>query len=200
MNTMRLGCLSALFFLGMTSYAQADTPKGAKASVSSKASIKSKAKAKLKQSSGARFDLRIGGGAMLPWSHPDQAGNNFSLAMGATFGAFRVALGTGGVLPDSRAQGLFFNLWLEFEWRFTRSWHRLQPYLVAGLGVAFPDNAEEPRVGDPVPLRWSTSHEFLGMLGVGIRYGQDRGLYISLDFRAYNHTHGGFNLSAGYVF
>ena len=105
-----------------------------------------------------------------------------------------------GVLPDSRAAGLFFNLWLEFEWRFVRAWHHVQPYLVAGVGVAFPDKAEEPRVGDPVPLRWSEAHDFLGMLGVGVRYGRKRGLYVAFDLRAYNHTHGGFNLSAGYVF
>lgn len=145
-------------------------------------------------------DVRFGGGAIFPWDAMSETGNVFQGGIGVSFGAFRVGLHSAGVLPDSRSQGLFATLWTEFEWRMARFFGRLEPYMVVGLGLAFPDEAEAPRLGDPVPLRWSEKHWFLGMLGLGVRYGTKRGLFLAADFRAYNHTHGGLNLAVGVGF
>ena len=145
-------------------------------------------------------DVRFGGGAIFPWDAMDETGNVFHGGVGVCWDSFRVGIGTAGVLPDSRSQGLFGTLWTEFEWRIARFFGRLEPYLAVGLGVSFPDEAEEPRLGDPAPLRWSDTHRFLGMLGLGVRYGTKRGLFLSADFRAYNLTHGGLNLSVGMAF
>lgn len=151
------------------------------------------------------FDVQIMGGVVFDWSALDEAGNQFALTLGVDWYHFRVALGVAGVLPASNVEGSIESVWVEGLWYpFGAFYGLVTPYVVAGMGVVTADSIDEPRAPDAVPppaVRWSPRNpRFLGMLGIGVSYGDVQGLYGSLDFRAYNHTHGGFNLGIGYRF
>jgi hypothetical protein len=191
-------CMAWLPGLG---YAVAAPPADKATSVASKPVLNSKKKvAKKKASRSWSVDMVVTGGVILPWAAPDEAGNNFAASLAIQWSFLKIGVTYSGVLPDSRAQGLFSTMSLESQFFITRPYHRFQPYALVGIGVAFPDDADQVSIGESNPLRWSTAYEFVGTLGVGVRYGRPRGLYMALDLRAYNHTHGGFNLSAGMRF
>ena len=40
----------------------------------------------------------------------------------------------------------------------------------------------------------------LGIVAFGLRFGESRGLFVDVSLRAFNHTFGGYCLSAGYGF
>jgi hypothetical protein len=148
------------------------------------------------------FDLNLLGGTLLPWETPEETGNAVGCTASLRWSDFRAGLAYGAVLPDSRSQGLYHSVWAEFAWFFmgTIGSSHVSPYVVTGLGVALPDSPPEVRLGDPETVRWNEEATFLGMLGLGVRYGLDRGLYVALDVRAYNHTFGGLTVSAGVTF
>jgi hypothetical protein len=148
------------------------------------------------------FDVTLVGGTLLPWDAPEETGNAVGCTASLLWSDFRVGLAYGAVLPDSRSQGLYHNVWAEFAWFFVGSVgsSHVSPYVLTGVGVALPDSPPEVRLGDPETVRWNEEATFLGMLGLGAKYGLDRGLYIALDFRAYNYTFGGLTVSGGVTF
>ncbi len=152
-------------------------------------------------------DVLLSGGIVMEWANPDQAGNTFGLTVGFDWAYFRVALGVSGVLPASNVEGAHEAVWVE-AWGLPFAPlipdSNAQPYVVVGVGVLTADAIDTPRAPDQIPppaVRWSPRNpRLLGMLGVGVTYGDVQGMFVAFDFRAYNHTHGGFNLSAGYRF
>lgn len=147
-------------------------------------------------------ELSLSGGTLMEWDAPDEAGNAYGLGVGLSIDQnWRASIHVAGVAPDSRAQGIFEVFWAEgtwLPWRF----HHIAPYLSVGLGVATQDTAPEPRPGEIVPVRWSPEGaQFVGMMALGARYGPpDSGLFLAVDLRAYNITHGGVVVSAGWRF
>ena len=148
------------------------------------------------------FGARLSGGTAAAWERPYEAGNLVGATLTLDVGDLQGGLSAGLVLPDSRADGQFNAFGLEGQWHpFRRSdWAsrlHLSPYLVAGIGLV---DADAPPADPVVPVvRWVTQGpQFLGQLGVGLAFGAPNGLYLSLDFRAYNHTHGGLVISAGF--
>lgn len=154
------------------------------------------------------IDVQLTGGIILEWDNPDQAGNLFGLSIGFDWAYFRVALGVAGVLPASNVEGAFESVWVEALGyplaTVLPQGINVQPYVVLGLGVVTADSIDTPRPADAIPppaVRWSPRNpRFLFQAGLGVMYGDVQGLYATLDFRAYNHTHGGFNLGVGYRF
>ncbi len=150
------------------------------------------------------FDLAVAGGTLMPWDAADEAGNLYGVSAGLAFEQrVRVALGVAGVLPDSRAQALFATWYLEGTWwplRDLAGVAGLAPAVLVGLGLATEDDLD-PDGSTVPPPRWVASGpEVVGMLGVGLTYGPPEGLYLAFDVRAYNTTHAGLTLTAGYRF
>jgi len=173
-----------------------DTPKSADKSVAAKALATG---SELKAWSP---EILLVGGSIFPWDKPEETGNVVGVSASIQWDLFRVGLSYTAVLPDSRSQGLYSNFSADFTWFFVQSIgaSNISPYLVTGIGVAFADEPPELRIGDPPHIRWNEANSVFGMLGVGVRYGLRRGLYVGTDFRAYNLTHGGVNFTAGYRF
>lgn len=145
--------------------------------------------------------LDMGGGTLLAWDSPSQIGNAFGAGLFLGVGAFEVGLAGAVVLPDSRVQGDFGAVWAEGRWFPLGRETLWSPWLSVGLGVAT-DDGLDPRTIDAIaPVRWVTgSPSALALAGVGLRYGKATGLHLAIDVRAYNHTHGGINLTLGYAF
>ena len=153
------------------------------------------------------LDLGIAGGSMIPWESLDTIGNAFAGVVGLRFGAFKVGLGFGSVLPDARAQGQLGAFWAEGMWfplhvsSETGSETSWSPYALLGAGLVTDD-------GDPAPdpdgiehVRWNTAGpDPLLTGGVGVRYGPTQGLYLSAELRQYNLSHAGLSLGAGWSF
>ncbi len=165
------------------------------------------AKAETLKSQGAEsgvltFECAIGGGGILPWNAPEESGNGFGISASLVWSDFRAGLTYGVALPDSFSQGLYHNVLAEFTWYALGAIgsSNVRPYVLAGLGVALADEPPEVRLGDPKTARWNSQTSLLGSLALGARYGLERGLYVAFEVRAYNHTFGGYNLSAGYTF
>ncbi|MGM0574985.1 MAG: hypothetical protein ACQEXJ_04555 [Myxococcota bacterium] len=154
--------------------------------------------------SGVHIDAGVVGSTVTAWDAFDEAGNAFGLAAGAHVSDFRVTAAFAGVLPDARSRAQFITVWLEGQWHPFREMTAdralpLSPYALLGLGVAAGDDAGDGP--DSEGVRWgSDGAEFVGMLGVGVRYGPPSGLYVALDLRGYNVSHAGVALSAGWVF
>jgi hypothetical protein len=133
-----------------------------------------------------RIDVLVGGGTVMAWD--------------GLYGV-RIAITGAGILPDSRFQGHFGALWVDLQYRPFEPWYHLEPYLVVGAGLAFPDRGDPTIIaGLPPATQWSTAHQFLGLAGLGLSYGAPTGLCVAVDVRAVNLTHGTVNLLAGYRF
>jgi hypothetical protein len=146
------------------------------------------------------FDVALTGGVAIPWDGPEHAGNTYGLMVGFDLDMLRLSLGLSGVAPDSRLDGVFETIFVQAQYYVIGFQYGFGPYAVAGIGIATGDRAPPPKAGQDPPVRWvPEGPQALGMLGVGCEYGY-RGLFVGLDFRAYNWTHGGFNLTAGYRF
>jgi hypothetical protein len=147
------------------------------------------------------LDVTVSGGTLMAWDAPAQAGNAFALSLGVDWCDYRVAAAVAGVLPDSRSDGAFEAVWVEGWWMpLGRLFDVVAPYALAGLGLVTADRVS-PASASAAPVRWSADGpKFLAMLGVGVAYGAASGLFVAADLRAYNHTHGGVTLSAGWRF
>ncbi|MFO0746616.1 MAG: hypothetical protein U1F43_13240 [Myxococcota bacterium] len=146
-----------------------------------------------------RVDVAIGGGTVVDFAHSGETGNAFGGSALVGLDDFSVGLGVATCLPDSRTQGQFTAYWAEGRWYALGRDMLLQPYLVIGFGGATADGFV-PGSLDFEPARWSSGAGPVGMLGVGARYGLDRGAFLAVDVRAWNVGHLGFALSAGYTF
>lgn len=148
------------------------------------------------------LELAIGGGGLVPWEAMEEAGNGLVVSANYGWSDFKATLSYGAALPDSRSQGIYHNLWSEFGWFFLgrSSSTRFHPYISAGLGFALADDAADSRLGDPVTVRWNSETSLLGIVAFGLRFGESRGLFVDVSLRAFNHTFGGYCLSAGYGF
>ncbi|MCB9728178.1 MAG: hypothetical protein H6744_09955 [Deltaproteobacteria bacterium] len=150
-------------------------------------------------------DIGVLGGALFEWSAPDQAGNAFGLRTGVNLGPVDVALTLAGVMPDGRVQARFASFWVEGRWHpFMAALLArdvpLSPYLLLGAGVAAADGAQPEDFDGFTAVRWTRDGpEPVVMVGAGLRYGDRRGLYASLDARALNLSHGGLVLAIGYA-
>ncbi|PKN54378.1 MAG: hypothetical protein CVU56_26870 [Deltaproteobacteria bacterium HGW-Deltaproteobacteria-14] len=145
--------------------------------------------------------VSVGGGTLLAWDAPSQIGNAFGGGLFLGVGAFEVGVAGAVIFPDSRVQGDFGAVWAEGRWYPFGRETLWSPWLSVGLGVAT-DDGLDPRTIDAIaPVRWVTGGpSALALAGVGLRYGETTGLYLALDVRAYNHTHGGIDLTVGYAF
>ena len=96
----------------------------------------------------------------------------------------------------------FEAVWAEGWWHPFGRFGGFSPFALAGIGLATGDTVGAPESHEPpVAVQWSPSGpRMLVMLGLGVSYGLESGLYVAADVRGYNHTHGGGNLSAGYRF
>ena len=148
----------------------------------------------------ATFDLNVGGGTLMPWEHPDEIGNAYGGSVGVSLHQFRIALAAAGILPDSRIQGHFGLLAIEVHWRPFEPFYGLLPYVLGAVGLTVPDDVDDQPAMDPPPVRWARRVTFVGTLGLGLAYGAPTGFYLAVDARAYNISHGGLNISAGYRF
>ncbi len=144
-------------------------------------------------------DLQLGGGSVLAWDNASDTGNAFGGALLLDVDDFAVGFGAAAVMSDSRLQARFGTYWLEGRWHFLGGDALLSPYAVAGVGFATFDDFELLPDGG-VPARWSSEMNVVAMLGAGARFGRATGMYLALDVRAWNHTHLGFQLAAGFRF
>jgi len=144
-------------------------------------------------------DVQLGGGSVLAWDSADETGNAFGGVLLLDVDAFAVGLGAAAVMPDSRLQGQFGAFWAEGRWYFLGSDGLFAPYGVIGFGVAFADGFERSGTGF-IPARWSSDIGPVAMAGAGIRFGEATGMYLTADVRAWNHSHLGIQLIAGYRF
>ena len=147
------------------------------------------------------LDVAIGGGPILAWDDTANVGNGFGLYTALHIHELvAVGIGAATVLPDSRIQAQFGAFWVEGRVHpFGRDglW---TPYALIGLGFATGDSVED---SDTLPelARWNEdSPSALGLLGVGVRLGNRTGLFATVDLRAFNASHAGAHLSAGYAF
>lgn len=146
-----------------------------------------------------RLELALTGGTVVAWDAFDEVGNAFGGGVLVDLDDFAVGVLGATVQPDSRVQGQFGAIWLEGRWHFLGRDMRLSPYAALGLGVALADSPGATAVQDFA--RWSEGGpNVLGTLGVGLRLGATRGLSMALEVRAFNHTHAGASLMAGYTF
>lgn len=144
------------------------------------------------------LDLQLGGGSVVAWEAGDETGNAIGALVEVGLGAFAVGAGAAAVMPDSRLQGDFGTFWVEGRW-YLLGRGLLAPYAVVGLGFSTEDGFERDATGF-VPARWSSDPGFVGMLGAGVRFGGPTGLFLAADVRAWNHTHLGLSLLAGFAF
>lgn len=144
-------------------------------------------------------DVQLGGGSVLAWDNASDTGNAFGGAILLDIDDFAIGFGAAAVMPDSRLQGRFGTYWLEGRWQFLGREMLLSPYAVVGVGVADADDFAPNGTGF-VPARWSTDTNVVAMLGAGARFGRATGMYLTLDVRAWNHTHLGIQLAAGFRF
>jgi len=146
--------------------------------------------------------VRLSNSTVAEWVAPYEAGNAVGLSGTLDIGDFQGCISAGLVLPDSRPDAQFTVFSLEAQWHpFRRSeWANrlhLSPYVVGGIGVAGED--QPPSDTEVSLVRWVTEGpQFLGQLGLGFTFGASTGLYVSVDIRAYNHTHGGVLVGAGF--
>lgn len=143
------------------------------------------------------FELAIGGGSVIAWGASDETGNAFGGFALVDVDSFAFGLGAAAVMPDSRLQGEFGAYWVEGRWSFLGRDTMLAPYVVVGVGFATND---EFTGGDFVPARWSTRDGFIALGGAGVRFGGRTGMFLDADVRAWNQTHLGISLGAGYRF
>lgn len=146
-----------------------------------------------------KVDVVLGGGTVVDFGESGETGNAFGATALLGLGDFAVGAGVATVLPDSRTQGQFTAWWLEGRWYALGRDFIIEPYLVVGFGVAGGDDFV-PGSLDFAPARWSSETGPLGMLGVGARYGDERGAFLGVDVRAWNLGHLGFAVTAGYTF
>ncbi len=144
-------------------------------------------------------DLQLGGGSVLAWDNANETGNAFGAALLVDVDEFSLGFGVAAVMPDSRLQAQFGAFWAEGRWYFLDHGNLLSPYALVGLGLAFADGFELGGDGF-VPARWSSDLGIVGMAGAGVRLGEATGMYLAADVRAWNHTHLGIQLVAGYRF
>lgn len=144
-------------------------------------------------------DLQLGGGSVLAWDNANETGNAFGGAILLDVDDFALGFGLAAVMPDSRLQARFGTYWLEGRWLFLGRDALLSPYAVVGVGLADADDFAPTGTGF-VPARWSSEMNVVAMLGAGARIGRATGLYLAVDVRAWNHTHLGFQLAAGFRF
>lgn len=142
------------------------------------------------------FEVAVGGGAVLPWGAASELGHAFYGSVGAAWGPWRVSVAAGGAAPDSMARATFPAVWVEATWEALGRLGPLSPFVLAGAGVALGDGLSDPRRGE---VRWSRGGvQPLVMVGVGVAFRPTpRGLFLAVDGRLFNHTHGGATLSAG---
>ncbi len=145
------------------------------------------------------LELAVGGGAVLPWAAASELGHAFYGAVGVARGPWRFSLAAGAAAPDSMARATFPVVWAEVAWEVLGRFGPLAPYAIAGAGVALGDGLADPRRGE---VRWSRPDaQPLFMLGAGAAFRpRPRGLFVALDLRLFNHTHGGATVSAGVRF
>lgn len=144
-------------------------------------------------------DVQLGGGSVLAWENANETGNAFGGVLLVDVDEFAFGFGGAAVMPDSRLQAQFGAFWAEGRWYFLEREARLSPYAVLGLGLASADGFERGGTGF-VPARWSSDLGIVGMAGAGVRLGEATGMYLAADVRAWNHTHLGIQLLAGYRF
>ncbi|MEE2780377.1 MAG: hypothetical protein VYE15_07630 [Myxococcota bacterium] len=145
---------------------------------------------------------RASGGTAAEWVAPYEAGNLMGLTVTLDVGHFQGGMSAGLVLPDSRRDGQFQAFGLEVQWHPFRDFDLtkrllLSPYVLAGVGLTAGDPPED--APNPPAVRWvGEAPQFLGQLGLGLTFGAPTGLYVSLDVRALNHTHGAVVMGAGF--
>jgi hypothetical protein len=148
---------------------------------------------------GLDVEVVLGGGSVVAWDALDEAGNGFAFGVSAVFDDFSIGLAGAAVLPDGRTQAQIGAFWAEGRWYPMGRRATIAPYILAGLGVATPDDFN-PRQADFDVPRWVTSGvSFLAVAGGGARFGDPDGLWLGLDVRTYNHTHAGVALTVGFV-
>ncbi len=152
------------------------------------------------------IDIGVVGGTMAEWDAFSEAGNAFGFRAGLGIGPVDVALAIAGVMPDGRVQARFASFWAEGRWhpfmdKLLARDVPLSPFLLVGLGVAAADRARGGDFDGFDTVRWTPDGaQPLVMAGIGLRYGDRRGMYGSLDARAYNLSHGGLVVAVGYAF
>lgn len=150
---------------------------------------------------GVDVSIDLGGGSLMAWDTPEQIGNAFGLGAFIGVDAFEIGVSGAVVLPDSRVQGDFGAFWVEGRWFPLDRTGLWAPWVAVGFGVATDDGLTARTIDSIEPVRWVTdSPSALAIVGLGIRYGHREGLHLSVDVRAYNHSHGGLNLLVGYAF
>lgn len=143
--------------------------------------------------------VEVGGGTLIAYDAADETGNAFGGLLGVRFDQWEVLFGGAVALPDSRLQGRFGALWAEGRYLPMGSSHLVTPYVALGAGMSLQDAFTGSDTGF-IPARWSTGTNLLGMVAVGARFGEQRGLYLGLDARAWNLTQLGLSVVVGCAF
>ncbi|MCC6625477.1 MAG: hypothetical protein IT385_29830 [Deltaproteobacteria bacterium] len=146
-----------------------------------------------------KIDVLVGGGTVVDYGAASEVGNAFGATALIGAGDFAGGIGLARVLPDSRTQGQFSVWWLEGRWYALGRAALIQPYACVGFGSATDDDFVPGSLAFE-PAQWSTEAGFLAMLGGGVRYGAERGIFLAADVRAWNLGHLGISLNAGVTF
>jgi hypothetical protein len=152
--------------------------------------------------------VRLSGATFIPFELPEMA-HGYGVAVGLRsvglgVGEFAVLLGGAGVLPASDGRGHFGVIYLEGSWHPLSATLStldvpLSPYILVGACLATPDLVG--RRSRPEVVRWTeSSFSPLPMVGMGVSFGTDKGLFIAADWRVYGAHSTGPTLSGGYTF
>lgn len=145
------------------------------------------------------FDFAIGGGSVIGFTDPLTTGH---LAWGGVFfhiGDFAGGLAFGATYPGSRVQTRFTSVSIDGRWYFAGARDTLRPYAVFGLGFSGVDELDGRNPGPDV-VRWAAEGSLLNVSpGVGLRWGNELGLFVQAEARTVNLSHAVFSLGGGFA-
>jgi len=159
--------------------------------------------------SASTLGLRFEGGSILPYEALEETGNGAQLLLTLELDQLQLGLGAGVAMPAAHAEASMPLGQLTCQWHPLKggpwsSSSRLSPYVSLGVGLAGP--SEEPDddglgAGSEELVRWVRGRpQFLGMLGLGMSFGEAEGLYVSAEARAVNLTHFATTVGVGIHF
>lgn len=146
------------------------------------------------------LDVSLGGGSAIGFTNPIETGHTFWGAVHFAIDDFAVGLVGFGVYPGSRVQTRFGGFLLDGRWYLVGRRDALAPFVTLALGFSGANElgGRSPPEGAP---QWARDGSpFIVAPGLGLRWGQRSGLFVSAEARVLNVSHAAFSLGAGVAF
>jgi hypothetical protein len=146
------------------------------------------------------LDVSLGGGSAIAFTSPIETGHTFWGAVHFAMDDFAVGLVGFGVYPGSRVQTRFGGFLLDGRWYLVGRRETLAPFVTLALGYSGANALGGRTPPDGAP-RWAPEGSpFIAAPGLGLRWGQLSGLFVSAEARVINASHATFSLGAGVAF